>query len=195
MESRGQINKRAALSNILLKKDILLSWKENGIPGASSEMTSSDCLEYFPRSIRQFNAWDLSKNSDVVRNLFPGVKRNANDTLNNYPSIRLEISGLLRSLRSMSSLKRGKPERLVDKQKQIDESRSYISLLERELIQIRIERSDLVSQLKKVKSRDASIVGELKSVVSRLESEVGHLKRENSDLIATLAKIAPLREV
>jgi len=95
----------------------------------------------------------------------------------------------------MSSLKRGKPERLVDKQKQIDESRSYISLLERELIQIRLERSDLVSQLKKVKSRDASIVGELKSVVSRLESEVGHLKRENSDLIATLAKIAPLREV
>jgi hypothetical protein len=195
MENRGQINKQAALSNILLKRDILLSWKDDGIPSASGDISNADYLEYFPKSIRQFNAWDLSKNSDVVRKLFPGVKRNANDTLNNYPSIRLEISGLLRSLRSLSSLKKGKPERLVDKQRQIDDSRSYITLLERELIQIRIERSDLVSQLKKIQSRDSSIVGELKSVVSRLESEVGRLKRENSDLIAALAKIAPLREV
>lgn len=195
MENRGQINKSAALNNILLKRDILLSWKECGIPDATKEMPSNTSKEYFPKSIRQFNAWDLSKNTDGIRKIFPDVKRNANDTLNKYPSVRLEISALIKSLLSISSLKNGKPERLVEKQKKIVDLESYIALLERELIQIRMERFDLSSHIKKAQARDLSIISELNLKVSRLELEVFHLKKENSDLISTLAKIAPLREV
>ena len=194
MEGRGEINKRVALSNILLKKDILRAWKEQGLPNVEGEAASVRSAEYFPKSIRQFNAWDLSKNSDVIRNRFSGVTRNANDTLNSYPSVRLEISGLIMSLIAMSELKKGRIDRLTDKQRRIDELRSYTSLLERELVQVRIETTDLYSRIKRYESRDSSAVNELKSVVARLEVEARRLVKENSELTAALAKITPLRE-
>lgn len=189
MVAQGQKNKDAALSNILLKRDILLVWKVDGLPKFEQG------YEYFPRTIRQFNFWDLSQNSHGIRSSFPSIKRNANDTLNKYLSARQEVSSLIVFLKNYAAAARPQGDRLSVKISQLKEQKEYAHLLEKELILIRQDRADLSRRVKGLTAKIDSITHEFRSVVEKLESEISDLRKENAGLISASRKISSLRTI
>lgn len=144
--NRPEINKREALHNIMEKISILRKWS------TQTESVSKD--EYYPLTIRQFNNWDLSQNSEKVRQQFAATKRNANDTLRRYPDLREEIISLISSISLNINNKKPKLEKLTTLKKHIHELKNYIDTLEKytaaqkaQLVLMQEKHSAQISQL------------------------------------------------
>lgn len=187
--NKGELNKQAALQNIILKKEILQVW------GQAMPLDSEGEYEYFPRSIRQFNAWDLSQNTDSVRNCLPSVFRNANDTLNNYPALRAEVQVAIALLTKAVHKIREKGERIENLKRKISQVNTYTRALEEELITLRLEHSDWTQRNIASREKYQSLLEEFRSFRDTSRKEHEALASENHLLKKTLAKVTGLRVI
>lgn len=119
----SELNRIEAIRNIRLKI-FLLKEISNG-----SDFSAE---EYLPKTLRQFNSWDLSQNTLQFRKGVAPIKRNANDTLNKYPDIKSEViaslhaSTLARSKDSLCS----RTDRVGKLKSEIKRLKEYICVLE-----------------------------------------------------------------
>jgi hypothetical protein len=121
--SISEINRNAAVENIRLKIALL-----------GKILNGADFLskEYYPKTIRQFNHWDLSLNTPAFRNVVDVIRPNANDTLNKYPVLRAEVVASIHSLTltlSKSQLN-DRSSRIGKLHEEIRKLKKYISVLE-----------------------------------------------------------------
>ncbi|MGF6397790.1 FtsZ-binding cell division protein ZapB [Pseudomonas frederiksbergensis] len=187
--NRGEINKQAALQNIILKKEILQTWTQS-IP-----LDSEGRAEYYPNTIRQFNGWDLSQNSPVVRSFLPPIFRNANDTINNYPALRAEVQVTIALLAKTVHKTRDKGERLKGLKREISELNNYIRALEEELISLRMEHSDWTQRTIASQEKYQALVDDFRSFRDSSGKEYEAIKNENCELKKKLTKVTGLRVV
>lgn len=197
----ADINKLSAEKNILCKLNILEAWAKNGIPPveATESRIVKDVasLEYFPRSIRQFNFWDGSQNSPQLREGMPAIFRNANETLNSYKELRLRVASVLETLviKSISQANQLKPLRIQKLTISLDLEKKLRIVAETELVILRENLRLLQRQLSESQSSSASVEREFLRLVKSLESELEGSKAEIATLKAKLAKVVPLKVV
>lgn len=119
----SELNRIEAIRNIRLKISLL-----------KEIFNSSDfsAEEYLPKTLRQFNNWDLSQNTLEFRKSVAPINRNANDTLNKYPDIKSEVIASLHA----STLARSKDplcnrtDRVGKLKAEIRKLKEYIGVLE-----------------------------------------------------------------
>lgn len=147
--NRAQINKRAALNNIMVKISILRQW--------STQAKSFGKDEYYPLTIRQFNNWDMSQNSAETREMSAFIKRNANDTLRSYPDLRQEVVSLISLITLNTNKHISKSEKLTTLRQKICDLTAYIDTLEKytaaqknQLILMQEKHSAKISQLNNI---------------------------------------------
>ncbi|MFQ6333988.1 hypothetical protein [Methylophilus sp. 3sh_L] len=197
----ADINKLSAERNILCKLNILEAWAKNGIPPIQTINSGIDKnlagLEYFPRSIRQFNFWDGSQNSLQLREGIPAIFRNANETLNSHKELRLRVAAVLEALviKSLSQANQLKPLRIKKLNTSLELERKLRSVAETELIVLRENMRLLQRQISESQSSSVSIEREFQRLVKSLEGELEDTKAELATLKAKLAKVVPLKRV
>jgi len=119
----SELNRIEAIRNIRRKISLL---KE------ISNRSDFSAEEYLPKTLRQFNNWDLSQNTLELRKSVDPINRNANDTLNKYPDIKSEViaslhaSTLARSKDSLCS----RTDRVGKLKSEIKRLKEYIGVLE-----------------------------------------------------------------
>lgn len=84
--------------------------------------------EYHPKTVRQFNLWDMKRNSEVFQNEFPGIRRNANSTLVKYTHLLAEIKTTITEIQAKSKSK--SITRQSKAQETLKAQAEYISALE-----------------------------------------------------------------
>lgn len=196
-------NKQRAIANINCKITILQGWISNGIPivqvqpdETGAQASSPVSLEYFPKSNRQFNAWDGSQNSKDLNALLPKISRNANDTLRKNANLRTKVEQIVESLRlrAADQCQDAKPARISKLRSALKVEKRIRALLENELIEVRralkAEQSAHKSKTQKAENQSK----EFREYVLRLTSENQRLAEENAALIKKLAKISPIRK-
>ncbi len=191
MMSKVSANKLKALNRIESKIALLESWAATGVP----DRPDGGGKEFYPKSVRQFNFWDLSENSICVREQNPNCARSANDTLNQYPHLRAQIETLIVAIRQRAEGGATKLEKIKALKERLAIYQEYSSVLERQLVILRLQNSEQEAGFRSEISRLQNILAEEKSVFSLLKKENGNLKRRVSDLTATLKKVAPLRDI
>jgi len=119
----SEINRNEAIRNIRLKISLL---KEIS---SSSDFPTG---EYCPRTLRQFNNWDLSQNTLEYREKVAPIKRNANDTLNKYQDLKSEVVASLHAsmLAHSKSPSNNRIDRIGKLKEDIRNLKKYISVLE-----------------------------------------------------------------
>lgn len=119
----SELNRIEAIRNVRLKISLLKQ---------ISNSYDSSVGEYFPKTLRQFNNWDLSQNSLEFRESVAPINRNANDTLNKYPHIKSEVVASLHALTLASSenLLCSRTDRVSKLKAEIKRLREYIGVLE-----------------------------------------------------------------
>ncbi|MCK8666765.1 hypothetical protein M1M11_17920 [Pseudomonas azerbaijanoccidens] len=128
----SELNRIEAIRNIRLKISLL---KE------ISNRSDFSAEEYLPKTLRQFNNWDLSQNTLELRKSVAPINRNANDTLNKYPDIKSEViaslhaSTLARSKDSLCS----RTDRVGKLKSEIKRLKAYIGVLESYTVSQKIE--------------------------------------------------------
>lgn len=187
--NRGTLNKQAALSNIILKKEILQSWC------VSLPHDSAGKAEYFPATIRQFNAWDLSQNSELLRSSLPSINRNANGTLNNYPATRAELVSVIALLKSHAKKKIDKSSRIVRLAEKIRDLEMYIHVLEVELITLRVEYNDWNQRTIASNEKYEALLSEFHYAQALAQKAQTNLNRQNAELKSALGKVSGLQVI
>lgn len=199
--SVAEVNRINAKQNIIRKKNILGAWAKNGIPFVPVEgegkASTSGVLEFFPKSIRQFNFWDGSNNSPLVQSGLPTIARNANDTLRSYPDLKVEVQQVLDALIAREILQKdqAKPIRVKKLLETNALEKKLRAILESELVNLRRQQVD---DRKKYNNETASLTGqvtELKGMVRDLKAENQDLVRQVHNLQSQLAKVSPLKGV
>ena len=192
----ADVNKDNAKNNIVCKKNLLNGWAKNGIPivpdDPSSPSEAIGKLEYFPRTIRQFNFWDGSANSQSVRNGFPTISRNANDTLRRYPVLKGEVEDILDALiaREILQQNHAKPIRLKKLYDSNALEKKLRVILENELVNLRKQQGE---ERKKYNDRVTGLNGqveELKRILRELREENHALSQQVSALNLSLIHIS-----
>lgn len=119
----SELNRIEAIRNIRLKISLLKK---------ISDSYDSSADEYFPKTLRQFNHWDLSQNSLEFRKSVAPINRNANDTLNKYPDIKSEVVASLHAsmLAGSKNLLCSRTDRVGKLKAEIKRLREYIGVLE-----------------------------------------------------------------
>ncbi|SMP77696.1 hypothetical protein [Noviherbaspirillum suwonense] len=194
-------NESNARNNIVLKKNILDAWAKNGIPHVPVEDVAASVaelqLEYFPRTIRQFNFWDGSNNSEQIRNVLPAITRNANDTLRRHPNLRNDVDEAIDAVkqREILQLSQVKFTKISNLRGQIAMEKKLRSILESALVDVRKQQKD------DRRSYNDDIAG-LSSQIAELKGLLDNLKIDNKEahyLIASLktklVKVAPLKKI
>nr|WP_180203003.1 hypothetical protein [Pseudomonas sp. SbOxS1]NYU02586.1 hypothetical protein [Pseudomonas sp. SbOxS1] len=140
-------NRNEAIRNIRLKISLLKEVFSN------SDLQTD---EYYPKTIRQFNSWDLSQNTLKFRDDIAPISRNANDTLNKYPDLKSEVVASLHALmlvrNKSSSIDRtdkiGKlKEEILRLKKYINVLESYTASQKLELVRVNELLEDKVNSL------------------------------------------------
>lgn len=185
-------NKRLALGRIQAKLDLLESWASNGIP----LNPESGNLEYFPASLRQFNFWDLSSNSEAIRSEFSKCGRTANDTLKQYPHLRAQVDTLLLALKRKNT-DRGtsRLDKIKCLKERISDFERYVSVIEHQLVVLRLQHADVERGLRSECSRVENVLREERKRNKKLTQDIEGLHAKVSELTCLLAKIAPIRRV
>lgn len=153
-------NRNEAIRNIQLKIFLLKEMFGN------SDLPTD---EYYPKTLRQFNNWDLTQNTVRFRENTPPITRNANDTLNKYPELKSEVvaslhaSILVRTKNSSSN----RADRIGKFKEEIGRLKKYISVLESYTASQKLELVR-VNEL-------------LEDKVHSLNSAIAELKRKLSD--------------
>lgn len=196
----ADINKLSAEKNMLCKLHILEAWAKSGVPSVQQDHGIGNCLsnlEYFPRSVRQFNFWDGSQNSLKLREAMPSIFRNANETLNSHKGLRLRVVAVLEALvsKSLSQANQLKPLRIKKLTSNLDVEKRLRIVAETELVILRESMRLLQRQISESQSTSDNIEREFQRLVKSLEIELEEVKGELATLKAHLAKIVPLRSV
>ncbi len=197
----ADVNRDNARRNIVCKKNILEAWARNGIPQVlveeSNQKGNIEMLEYFPRSIRQFNFWDGTVNSQYVQSGFPTITRNANDTLRNHPVLREEVEMVIDALIAREAIQQNqsKPIRIKKLTDASALERKLRTILENDLANLRKQQGE-------ERRRYIDEVASLRGQVAEMKAQVRHLKTENQglsqqvrDLKGQLVKVLPLKGV
>jgi len=153
----NELNKALALSNLNLKLSALkeaINFPEDSI------------LEYYPKTVRQFNLWESNQNSAKLQERYSSIKRNANSTLNKHPDLKAELIATLQSLilAQRNHTKSTKPEKISKLKSDIFELKRYISLLESYTANQKIELLRTQEHFKNEINRLNSVILELKKV-------------------------------
>lgn len=187
---RGQTNKQAAIENIRNKLAILAHWKASGIP-----VRADGIAEYFPRTVRQFNSWDLSQNSEQVTDRYLLIRKNANDTLRNYPSTLTEVQTAISSLIALDKKPPRNAEKIANLKRSTAELKSYLKVLERELITHRLEKSDWNRELMLMKKKYESVLNELHLAKAKSDKDLNSALQLISELRKTISRENRLRVI
>ena len=199
--SVADVNKENAKNNIIRKKNLLEAWANNGIPYVPIQNTNQNKsigeLEYFPRSIRQFNFWDGSANSTQIRSGFPAISRNANDTLRSHPSLKNLVELVLDGLIARETLQQNqsKPIRIKKIRDSLAIEKKLRCIAEAELINVRKQQTEERRKYNDDKAASNSQIVELKKMVSELQRQNIDAVQEISGLKSRLMKVAPLKKV
>jgi hypothetical protein len=119
----SELNRNEAVRNIRLKISLL---KE------IFSRTDFMINEYYPSTLRQFNNWDLSRNTPEFRSSVDPIKRNANDTLNKYADLKAEVVASLHalSLARSNGQSSNRADRIGKLKNEISNLKKYIGVLE-----------------------------------------------------------------
>ncbi|MDR6586364.1 hypothetical protein [Herbaspirillum frisingense] len=199
--SIAALNKSNAKNNIVRKKNILDAWARNGIPHVAAHNVEPGMaafqLEYFPRTIRQFNFWDGSANSEQMRNELPTFTRNANDTLRGYPDLKNSVGEVIdavkqRAIVQQSRCKETKISSLLS-QKMMEKKLRLIA--ERELVNVRKQQKEERRSYNDETAGLNSQLAELRRQIEKLRTENKDANHQIAGLKVKLAKVAPLKKV
>lgn len=199
---QAEVNKFEAEGNIDRKLNILQEWLAKGIPYCRTEEgfvlldeNNRKQLDFYPTSLRKFKAWNGSQNCVFVRNELPFITATGNDTLAKRPDKAEQARRLIEALRQRASA-------------QITEtSASEVQRLTAELAiaqaTINIRNAELREQqrrLRRIERENARLAAkmggdaaEFKTVYAAMQAQLDEQRRENAGLIATLAKVRPLK--
>jgi len=193
----AKINQEKAEQNIIRKLNILDAWSRNGIPVHEHDAEGRPVLEYFPTSVRQFNAWDGGINGDAVKKAFPEISKNANDTLRKKEVLRRKVDDVLiaLALRRETQIKLARPAKLVKLKMSLALEEQLRKILESELIALRIELKAVQKEKRVIAERSSSVIEEFRSELAEIKMQNELLKTECSDLKKRLAKVAPMKKV
>lgn len=184
------LNKKLALENINKKINILREWANSVIPAINEK----ESLDFYPKSVRQFNLWDGSQNSLC---LGEDIKKNANDTLRSYPLQLSEVVQLIETLqlRATEQIDGSKKIRIGKIKAELAVEKRLRQIGESALIALRRELKLEQVKHQQTISRSESQLNELKREISRLSEDNIRLAQENANLIAIAAKVRPIRGV
>jgi hypothetical protein len=193
----AQANQEKAEENIARKLNILEAWSRNGIPLQDREEKNGTSLEYFPTSVRQFNAWDGRKNGNGVTSLLPKISRNANDTLRKKEALYRRVEDVLvaLALRRDAQIKLSRPAKLVKLKMNLALEEQLRKILESELIALRVELKMVQKENRVLAERSGSLIEEFRSELAELRMQNERLNAECSDLKRKLSKVAPIKRV
>lgn len=184
-------NKELAKERIEAKLQVLEEWLQDGIP----LNPETNLKEFFPSSLRQFNFWDFSLNSEAAKFRYSRCGRTANDTLRQYPLLRSRAETLIFSLRRKETEVVSKIERVGVLKKKNTILGEYVKLLEKQLVILRLKGYEDESRSTLELARLKNILEEERSRYRRLEAESLRLREKVSELSGKLNKIIPMHEV
>lgn len=184
-------NKVLAKKRLEAKLRVLEEWAQGGVP----VNPDTNIKEFFPVSLRQFNFWDFSLNSASAKERYPDCGRTANDTLRQYPLLRASAETLISALRRKDKEVVTKIERVGALKKKNSALEEYVSLLEKQLVILRLKGYEDESRLKLEAARLSNVLEEERSRYRKLEGEAVKLRVQLADLTRKLNKVVPMCEV
>jgi len=201
---QAEVSKAEADANIKRKLNVLQSWLNDGIPyrqtaDGNTLLDDHDqkLLDFYPRSLRQFKAWDASQNCEVVRSLLPTIIATGNDTLAKRPALEEQARRLIAGIRlradsQINATRQSELKRLTGELK-VAEATIRIrnaEVREQQRTLRRIESANV--RLEQKVTGDAT---EFKKMYETLLAEVETQKLLNAQLTTQLAKVSPIRQV
>lgn len=191
----ARVNMDRATGNIRTKLSILKAWSREGVPEIERE-NGERSLDFYPKSLRQFNAWDGSQNNQDIQRVLPDISRNANDTLRKHADLRKEVEAILEVIhfKAVEQATDKHVTKLVALKRSLKTEQQLRHAVEQELIMLRrsLKKEQDAHQVSKQKL-DGQLT-ELKRRVDALLEERNRLAAANADLVATAAKVSPLRK-
>lgn len=153
-----EFNKQEALNNMTLKLTIL---------NDALKKPENPNLEFYPKTVRQFNLWESKQNSIELNKRYGPIKKNANSTLNKYPEVKAELTTLLKllTLAERNKEKNSKPERISKLKANIEELKKYILLLESYTATQKVELLRTKEHFEGEINKQNSIIRELKETI------------------------------
>jgi hypothetical protein len=177
-------NKDDALDNIGRKIALLQIWIKDGQP---QDVRPSE----IPTSLRQFNAWTIT----VDKEYGFSFRANSAATLRQEEALTKQVLFLIDAIREVSSAKR-KRRPLGDLghlQQEVKLERSRRLVVERKFVSARrdLEKAQKAHEI--LRNQLSNLEKEAKEALNSRNCEISELKRENRELIAKMANLAPLR--
>ncbi|MCA8041836.1 hypothetical protein [Burkholderia seminalis] len=168
------------------KVAILEAWLATGIPvmqgeaGPILDELGRPKLEFFPRTVRQFNAWDGSQNSQSALRPFGVFKVNANATLRKHPHLLERVVSAINSLRVQQDSASKHVQR--DAQTLLKERLKHEALmrtqLEDALRHLKRENKRLTRENLGLKTQRDNIMEESHRAINRLKLELARIEQE-----------------
>ena len=199
---QAEKTKQDATDNIERKLNILEAWVNNGIPVIKTstghrlvDAKGRPMYDFFPRSLRQFKAWDASQNCESTRNALPQIRSTANDTLADRPTLEEKARAYMAAL--LKQAEEGARTHPDDQLSNLrTELKSVRAVLAVKMSEVRAERLKFI-QLRRthdglVKKCEGD-ADEYKRVLSGLIQINEDLRSENSKLSRRIAKLLSSR--
>jgi len=196
--------KREATENIERKLNVLEAWVRNGIPVVMStsghrliDANERTMVDFFPKSLRQFKAWDGSQNCEATRVALPELRPIGNDTLANRPELERRAILFIAMLRRQSE-KRGRADLhnvVIHLQEQLAEEHLLLSARMVDVREQRIEILRLREAIDRIKSTMDGESAEFQRIESQLISENARLLKENATLLKKIADSRSLARI
>ncbi|MFC7515473.1 hypothetical protein ACFQUU_10685 [Herbaspirillum sp. GCM10030257] len=197
------LNQQRAIQNIKTKIGILEHWVSQGIPRRYNEagqpMLSSGLheLDYFPKSLRQFNLWDGSQNCSETLRAFPIFRKNANDTLRIHTSLRQCVQKLIAELRRKRKEQSyiEKPDTLNSLRSQLVIEKGRLRLLEKELYNHRKQMKILQGENLRLTELVELASEESHRAISELQDDLNSAREQNAALVRRIQQVLPLKNL
>jgi hypothetical protein len=201
---QAEVSKAEADNNIKRKINVLKDWLDKGIPyrqtpDGNTLLDDHDqkLLDFYPRSLRQFKAWDGSQNCEKVRAQLPTFIATGNDTLAKRPALEEQARRFITALRL-----RAESQTNATRQSELKRLEGELRVAE---ASIKIRNAELREQqrtLRRIESANTKLnhkvagdAAEFKRTYEILLAELETQKLLNAQLTAQLVKVAPLRQV
>jgi|GEM_PF-1250635 len=175
------LNEQSATGNLQTKIQILEGWVRDGIPLLRDEESTilideagRNRLDFFPRTVRQFNFWDGTQNCATVRLGLAQFSVNANDTLRKRPDLRRAVEELICMLANAAStaIKTKREETIVGLRRSLELEELRRQQLEYELIRHRRELQDLAKENEFLRLQKDRISLASHDAIAKLECEI-----------------------
>jgi hypothetical protein len=200
---QAEVSKAEAEANIIRKLNVLDDWLANGIPYQKTVLGNTllddndhSLLDFYPRSLRQFKAWDGSQNCEFVRAQLPNFAATGNDTLAKRKTLEERARNVIVALRERADVQANSTRRSAMKQL-TGELKIAQAIIEVRNAELREQQRKLRQIERDNATLNRKLTGdeaEFKEAYGTLFREVETLKVLNAQLTAQLAKIAPLRQ-